>query len=40
MFFALGGLMFTSYPVAFILGGLAFVFGLIGWAAGLFEPIQ
>jgi tripartite ATP-independent transporter DctM subunit len=40
MFAALGGLMFTSYPVAFILAGLAFVFGLLGWAAGLFQPVE
>jgi tripartite ATP-independent transporter DctM subunit len=40
MFVALGGLMFTSYPVAFILAGIAFVFGLFGWAAGLFQPVE
>lgn len=40
MFVALGGLMFTSYPVAFILAGLALVFGLVGWLAGLFHFIE
>jgi len=40
MFVALGGLMFSSYPVAFILAGLAFVFALTGWLLGGFEIIE
>ena len=32
MFFALGLLLFSGYPVAFILGGIGLAFGLIGIA--------
>jgi len=40
MFVALAALLFTGYPVAFILGGLALGFGMLGWAVGLFSPIE
>lgn len=40
MFVVLGVLLFTGYPVAFILGGVGLAFGLIGIAAGEFLPIQ
>ena len=40
MFVCLGALMFTSLPVAYILGGLAFVFAGIGWSLDLFQPVE
>ena len=40
MFVCLGVLMFTSLPVAYILGGLALVFAGIGWTLELFRPIE
>ena len=40
MFFALTALVFTSYPIGFVLGGISVVFGLIGWALGVFELIE
>ncbi|HAA91870.1 MAG: C4-dicarboxylate ABC transporter [Rhodospirillaceae bacterium] len=36
MFAALAGLLFTGYPVAFVLAGVAVLFGLIGMALDLF----
>jgi tripartite ATP-independent transporter DctM subunit len=40
MFVALGVLLFSGYPVAFILGGLALLFGLIGYFLGVFNLVQ
>lgn len=40
MFAALAILLFTGFPVAFILAGTAFAFGLIGWAFDYFSFIQ
>ncbi|MEE8246599.1 MAG: TRAP transporter large permease subunit, partial [Alphaproteobacteria bacterium] len=40
MFAALGLLLFSGYPVAFILGGLALLFGLIGYFLGTFSLIE
>ena len=37
MFVLLGLLLFTGYPVAFGLAGVAMVFGFIGMALGVFE---
>ena len=40
MFAMLAILLFSGYPVAFILGGLAVLFGLIGYLAGTFSLIE
>ena len=40
MFASLAVLLFTGYPVAFILGGLAFVFGIIGFFFDMFALIE
>jgi tripartite ATP-independent transporter DctM subunit len=40
MFVTLGVLLFSGYPVAFILGGLALVFGLVGYLLGSFKLVQ
>ncbi len=40
MFIVLAGLLFTGFPVAFILGGIALSFGMIGWFAGVFSPVE
>ena len=40
MFVALALLLFTGYPVAFVLGGLALLFGLIGIMVGTFSFIE
>src|SRR5687768_5717901 len=40
MFMTLGVLLFSGYPVAFILGGLALVFGLLGYLLGSFRMAQ
>jgi tripartite ATP-independent transporter DctM subunit len=40
MFLTLGVLLFSGYPVAFILGGLAIVFGLAGFFLGSFKLVQ
>ena len=32
-------LLSSGYPVAFALGGVAILFGAIGWALGVFDPI-
>lgn len=37
MFFAVLAMIFTGYPVAFALGGTAFIFAVIGSAAGAFD---
>lgn len=38
MIAALFGFMLTGYPVAFVLGGTALIFGAVGLAAGAMEP--
>lgn len=38
MFLALGFLLFTGLPVGFVLGGIALLFGLIGWGIGFVHP--
>ncbi|MFQ5896910.1 MAG: TRAP transporter large permease subunit [Candidatus Methylomirabilia bacterium] len=40
MFANLGILLFSGYPVAFILGGLAFSYGMIGYFLGVFSLIE
>jgi TRAP-type mannitol/chloroaromatic compound transport system permease large subunit len=40
MFLTLGCLLFSGYPVAFILGGLALLYGLIGYSLGVFSLIE
>jgi len=40
MFLTLGILLFSGYPVAFILGGLALIFGLIGFLLGSFKMVH
>jgi tripartite ATP-independent transporter DctM subunit len=40
MFITLGLLLFSGYPVAFILGGLALLYGLIGYLLGMFSLIE
>ena len=40
MFCTLGMLLFSGYPVAFILGGLALLYGLIGYMLGVFSLIE
>lgn len=40
LFVALAALLFTGYPVAFVLGGIAIFFGAIGMAFGVFEPMM
>jgi len=39
MFLTLGVLLFSGYPVAFILGGLALIFGLLGFFLGTFKMV-
>ncbi|MEX2147775.1 MAG: TRAP transporter large permease subunit [Candidatus Rokuibacteriota bacterium] len=40
MFVALGVLLFTGYPVAFVLGGVALVFGFLGYLIGTFRFVE
>lgn len=40
MFISLASLLFTGFPVAFILGGLAFLYGLIGYFLDMFSLIE
>ena len=40
MFSTLAFLLFTGFPVAFILGGLAMLFGLLGYFLGVFKLIE
>jgi tripartite ATP-independent transporter DctM subunit len=40
MFCTLALLLFSGYPVAFILGGLALLYGLIGYSLGVFSLIE
>ena len=39
MFLTLAALLFSGYPVAFVLGGVALTFGLIGYFLGTFKLI-
>ena len=40
MFLTLATLLFSGFPVAFILGGLAMLFGLLGYFVGTFKLIE
>jgi tripartite ATP-independent transporter DctM subunit len=40
MFVTLAALLFSGYPVAFVLGGVALTFGLIGYFLGTFKLIE
>jgi tripartite ATP-independent transporter DctM subunit len=40
MFVTLAALLFSGYPVAFVLGGVALTFGLIGYFIGTFKLIE
>ena len=40
MFLSLACLLFTGFPVAFILGGLAFTYGILGYLLGMFSLIE
>lgn len=40
MFASVAVLLFTGYPVAFVLGGVALFFGFIGTVLGVFKPIE
>src|SRR5262245_44857684 len=40
MFLTLGLLLFSGFPVAFVLGGLALLYGLIGYLLGMFSLIE
>jgi len=40
MFITLACLLFSGFPVAFILGGLAMLFGILGFFAGTFKLIE
>ena len=40
MFLTLAALLFSGYPVAFVLGGVAVTFGLIGYFLGTFRLVE
>jgi uncharacterized membrane protein len=40
MFLTLALLLFSGYPVAFVLGGLALLYSLIGYSLGVFSLIE
>ncbi|MEO8346427.1 MAG: TRAP transporter large permease subunit [Betaproteobacteria bacterium] len=40
MFAVLSVLMFTGYPVAFVLGGTSLMFGLVGYCFGVFNFVE
>ena len=40
MFASLALLLFTGYPVAYLLGGLAIIFGLIGYSLDIFALVE
>lgn len=40
MFASLAMLLFSGFPVAFILGGLSFLYGIIGYFLGIFSLIE
>ena len=37
MFVGMGILLFSGYPVAFILGGVSIIFGVLGFALDVFS---
>ena len=39
MFVAMFFVIFCGYPVAFVMGGMALIFGFIGWTLGVFNMI-
>ncbi|MCP1170134.1 TRAP transporter large permease [Limimaricola litoreus] len=38
MFFGIIGFLMMGFPVAFTLAGVSLLFGLVGWAVGVFDP--
>ena len=40
MFLAMALLLFTGFPVAFVLAGVSLAFGALGWALEVFNPLQ
>jgi tripartite ATP-independent transporter DctM subunit len=40
MFITLGVLLFSGYPVAFVLGGVALLFGFLGYLVGSFRLVE
>jgi len=40
MFLTLGVLLFSGYPVAFVLGGTALLFGFLGYLLGTFKFVE
>jgi tripartite ATP-independent transporter DctM subunit len=40
MFLTLGVLLFSGYPVAFVLGGTALLFGFLGYLVGTFKLVE
>ncbi|MGR3497355.1 MAG: TRAP transporter large permease [Limimaricola soesokkakensis] len=38
MFFGIIGFLMLGFPVAFTLAGVSLMFGLVGWAIGVFDP--
>ena len=40
MFATLAILLFSGYPVGFILGGLSLLYGGLGWSLDMFSPIE
>ncbi len=40
MFLAMALLLFTGFPVAFVLAGVSLGFGALGWALEVFNPLQ
>ncbi len=40
LFFVLAFALFCGYPVAFVLGGIAILFGVIGMLFDVFQPVQ
>jgi TRAP-type mannitol/chloroaromatic compound transport system permease large subunit len=40
MFVALAGLLFSGFPVAMVIGGVALIFGLVGAGFGVFAPTE
>jgi tripartite ATP-independent transporter DctM subunit len=40
MFLAMALLLFTGFPVAFVLAGVSLAFGAFGWALDVFNPLQ
>jgi len=40
MFLAMAVLLFTGFPVGFVLAGVSLGFGAVGWALEVFNPLQ